>query len=170
VLAEVYSVAEREFTVRLGALPATADAPAGVRVHISYADCCDDGLEFVDLRGGVLTMGSGGGPNSHILSATLAVDGDRPQHVTATVARYSNRVSVWWEGGQGAAEPISLDIRCPESTVPVGGTSAAGGGEISAPMPGKIVRVVVEEGQEVEAGQPLLIMVCTFPVNPSYAQ
>jgi acetyl/propionyl-CoA carboxylase alpha subunit len=37
-------------------------------------------------------------------------------------------------------------------------------------MPGKIVRVVVEEGQEVEAGQPLLIMVCTFPVNPSYAQ
>ena len=40
------------------------------------------------------------------------------------------------------------------------GAVAAGAGEhsIDAPMPGKIVKVVVEEGQSVKAGEVLLVL------------
>jgi biotin carboxyl carrier protein len=34
--------------------------------------------------------------------------------------------------------------------------AADGGGEVRAPMPGRIVRILVDVGQEVEPGTPLL--------------
>ena len=34
----------------------------------------------------------------------------------------------------------------------------AGRAQITAPMPGKVVRVLVEQGQEVEAGQPVVVV------------
>lgn len=39
-----------------------------------------------------------------------------------------------------------------------GGAGAEGQQEVTAPMPGKIVRVLVEEGQEVEAGDGLVVV------------
>jgi biotin carboxyl carrier protein len=36
--------------------------------------------------------------------------------------------------------------------------AASGAARVTAPMPGKIVRVLVEEGQEVEAGAPLVVI------------
>ena len=39
-----------------------------------------------------------------------------------------------------------------------GGAGAEGKQEVTAPMPGKIVRVLVEEGQEVEAGDGLVVV------------
>jgi acetyl/propionyl-CoA carboxylase alpha subunit len=38
------------------------------------------------------------------------------------------------------------------------GGAIGSGGDLEAGMPGKIVKVLVEEGQEVKAGDPLLIM------------
>lgn len=38
------------------------------------------------------------------------------------------------------------------------GPGAGGGGQITPPMPGRIVEVLVAEGDEVEAGQPLLVL------------
>jgi len=37
-------------------------------------------------------------------------------------------------------------------------TAAAGGGSITAPIPGLIVKVLVEEGETVEAGQPAILL------------
>jgi biotin carboxyl carrier protein len=39
-----------------------------------------------------------------------------------------------------------------------GGLGVSGRQEIGAPMPGKIVRVLVQEGQEVEAGQGVVVV------------
>lgn len=39
-----------------------------------------------------------------------------------------------------------------------GGADAEGKQEVTAPMPGKIVRVLVEEGQKVEAGDGLVVV------------
>jgi biotin carboxyl carrier protein len=39
-----------------------------------------------------------------------------------------------------------------------GGLGLSGRQEIGAPMPGKVMRVLVEEGQEVEAGQGLVVV------------
>ena len=39
-----------------------------------------------------------------------------------------------------------------------GGAAAHGRAEIVSPMPGKVIRILVEEGTEVEAGQGLLVV------------
>lgn len=38
------------------------------------------------------------------------------------------------------------------------GSDNAGGNEISSPMPGKVVKILVEEGEEVQEGQTLIIV------------
>jgi biotin carboxyl carrier protein len=58
------------------------------------------------------------------------------------------------------SERFAAEVRDPRS---LRSRRAASGGEsgpskIKAPMPGKIVRVVVAEGDEVEAGQPLVVV------------
>ncbi len=45
-----------------------------------------------------------------------------------------------------------------EMSAPATSGGAAGPAAIIAPMPGKVIRVLVEEGQEVEAGQGILIV------------
>ena len=45
-----------------------------------------------------------------------------------------------------------------ESEIVGGADMTAGEGEIRAPMPGLIIKVEVEEGQEINPGDPLLIM------------
>jgi biotin carboxyl carrier protein len=58
------------------------------------------------------------------------------------------------------SERFAAEVRDPRS---LRSRRAAAGGEagpskITAPMPGKIIRVVVSEGDEVEAGQPLVVV------------
>ena len=38
------------------------------------------------------------------------------------------------------------------------GDAEQGGGRLTAPMPGKVIAVLVERGQKVEAGTPLIVM------------
>ena len=63
------------------------------------------------------------------------------------------RLAVW----QGVAVPVTLNGRRL-------GSSAAGGGtphgeqKVTAPMPGRVVRVLVAEGDEVEARQPVVVI------------
>jgi acetyl-CoA/propionyl-CoA carboxylase biotin carboxyl carrier protein len=56
-------------------------------------------------------------------------------------------------GGGGGASPR------PRRAVPGGGAAAVGGsGKVAVPMQGTIVKVLVEVGQEVEAGQPVCVL------------
>lgn len=62
---------------------------------------------------------------------------------------------LWVRGARYEAEvrdPRSLRSRRAESS------AAAGPKKIVAPMPGKVVRVLVQENEEVEAGQGLLVV------------
>ena len=52
---------------------------------------------------------------------------------------------------------ISGHIFCLERIEP-GATQEQGDASLSAPMPGKILQVLVKEGQKVEPGQPLMIL------------
>ncbi len=58
------------------------------------------------------------------------------------------------------SERFAAEVRDPRSLrsrrATAGGES--GPSKIKAPMPGKIVRVIVAEGDEVEAGQPLVVV------------
>ncbi|MCU0493616.1 MAG: biotin/lipoyl-binding protein [Chloroflexaceae bacterium] len=49
----------------------------------------------------------------------------------------------------------TLDVRDREATV---SRPISGDGRVKAPIPGTVTRVLVEEGQQVEAGQPLVLV------------
>ena len=61
-----------------------------------------------------------------------------------------------------AAPKVTPKVAAPKVEAPVKSKEAvaAGAGEhsIDAPMPGKIVKIVVEEGQSVKAGEVLLVL------------
>jgi biotin carboxyl carrier protein len=63
------------------------------------------------------------------------------------------RLAVW----RGAAVPVMFNGRRTGSGA-TGGGRAHGEQKVSAPMPGRIVRVLVAEGDSVEARQPVVVI------------
>lgn len=77
-------------------------------------------------------------------SVWITIDGRRQQaHVAASK-------DAWWV--HFAGHTIRLDI------VEAGFTDANSGGGLTAPMPGKVIEVLVETGQVVTEGQALLVL------------
>lgn len=76
----------------------------------------------------------------------LVVDG-RPYEVT-----FHHRLE--WIKAYGGLHKLVVRDRAALSTSPL----SLGDGRIKAPIPGLITRVMVQEGQVVKAGQPLLIL------------
>ena len=58
----------------------------------------------------------------------------------------------------GRAFSVSLSDALPVGAAEGRGTRAAGPERVTAPMPGKIVKLLVEVGQAVQAGQGLMVM------------
>jgi propionyl-CoA carboxylase alpha chain len=79
-------------------------------------------------------------------AVTLEADGERS---TYAVAVSGDRVDVDGPGGH-----VSL-TRVPRFVDPA---DAVASGSLLAPMPGAVIRVEVEQGQQVEAGQPVLVL------------
>ena len=95
------------------------------------------------LTPGPRTTAAGG---AAVEELALEVDG-RPHR--ALVARSRDRVLVAIAGRVWAFES-GEEAR--------GAHGAAGSGEVTAPMPGKVIAVLVAEGDQVEAGQPLVVL------------
>ena len=77
---------------------------------------------------------------------TLEVDGVRTTYAVAVVG---DAVDVDWAGGHVALR------RTPRFIDPA---DAVASGSLLAPMPGTVVSVAVEQGQRVEAGEPVLVL------------
>ena len=77
---------------------------------------------------------------------TLEQDGVRTAYAVAIVG---DQVDVDWPGGHVALR------RTPRFVDPA---DAVASGSLLAPMPGTVVSVAVEQGQQVEAGQPVLVL------------
>ncbi|GGB37293.1 3-methylcrotonyl-CoA carboxylase subunit alpha [Tistrella bauzanensis] len=110
-----------------------------VRVHFrgsDYAVAVGDGPSL-PVRA---TLGDGG-------RMTLDVDGHR---FTARVAGIGARVHVW-----AADEHAMVERFDPFAFT---GDEAAGGGRLVAPMPGKVVQVLVAAGDVVEKGTPMIVL------------
>jgi 3-methylcrotonyl-CoA carboxylase alpha subunit len=92
---------------------------------------------------------------AELLSLTAIDGGDlaiRIGHVAVrgTVVRDGELFHVWWQG-----EHVALHYHDPMAHA---GEAEAEGGRLTAPMPGKIVALLVAKGQQVEKGAPLLVM------------
>jgi len=79
-------------------------------------------------------------------TVTLEVDGLRTSYDVAVVG---DRVDVDWPGGHRAL------VRVPRFTDPA---DAVASGSLLAPMPGTVVRVAVEAGRRVRAGEAVLVL------------
>ena len=79
-------------------------------------------------------------------SVVLESDGVRTSYDVAIVG---DQVDVDWPGGHVALR------RTPRFVDPA---DAVASGSLLAPMPGTVVSVAVEQGQQVEAGQPVLVL------------
>ncbi|MDC0720569.1 biotin/lipoyl-containing protein [Nannocystis bainbridge] len=106
----------------------------------------------------------------------VVVDG--VAHEVTPVAGGRSHVRVQGEAAQrivsldGAASPtaaaiggvaFALDVRTAQAAardaaLAATGSASAGGGLVKAPMPGRVVRVLVSAGQTVERGTPLVIV------------
>ncbi len=69
-------------------------------------------------------------------------------------------VSLWVPETVGAvaAPAAAAKARAPRRAAGGGGGSAAGSGDVTVPMQGTIVKVLVEIGQEVEVGQAVVVL------------
>jgi len=76
----------------------------------------------------------------------LEADGVRTSYDVAVVGE---RLDVDWAGGHAAY------VRRPRFVDPA---DVVASGSLLAPMPGTVVSVAVEQGQQVEAGQPVLVL------------
>lgn len=85
---------------------------------------------------------------------SLLIDGKA--HACDFEARKGNQVRVYL--GQSVFELEVLDERKARRQLAAGGVGASGPQEIVAPMPGKIVRVLVKVGQAVKAGEGLIVI------------
>ena len=79
-------------------------------------------------------------------SVVLEMDGVR---TTYDVSVVGDQVDADWPGGHAALR------RTPRFVDPA---DAVASGSLLAPMPGTVVSVAVEQGQRVEAGQPVLVL------------
>jgi len=86
-------------------------------------------------------------------SAIILTDGRIKVEMADGTIHFAHSAKVgdsWWVH-------ISGHIFCLERIEP-GATQEQGDASLSAPMPGKILQVLVKEGQKVEPGQPLMIL------------
>ena len=88
---------------------------------------------------------------SHQNNILRALIGDEEVQATILPSKdFKNRIAMTTHG----SKRTELHILKPEQESDQG----TGDGKIIAPMPGKIVRVLVADGETVETGQPLLVM------------
>ena len=94
--------------------------------------------------------------SSRTLQLTVKSGPDaQEQRLQADVAFSGEEVCVWVDGEHS---DIPIVLHAPQGSDAAADASGGGGSSIIAPMPGKIVRVLVSEGDTVEEDQPLVVM------------
>ena len=135
------------------------DSVQGWRLNGSYRrtlrfECDDQGFELnleYSRDGWRMTTQSQQALLNHIAidqaDVSIQIDG---RHLSGRVVRDDDRFHVFWQGQHRViswSDPIAH-----------AGESESEGGRLTAPMPGKIVQLMVDEGASVKKGAPLLIM------------
>ena len=83
--------------------------------------------------------------------SALAIDG-RPHEAGATTARTVREGRKWHVFHEGVRWTLSLKEELAEVDVDTNT------GSLAAPMPGRVIKLFVEQGAQVKKGEPLLIL------------
>jgi acetyl-CoA/propionyl-CoA carboxylase biotin carboxyl carrier protein len=90
-----------------------------------------------------------------------ATDGDTPLVQRQTTVEVNGRrfdVKLWVPESAGVAASAPAKKKAARSSSASGGGAGGGSGQIAVPMQGTIVKVLVEVGQAVEAGQSVVVL------------
>ena len=123
-------------TYKLGPADSSVDVPLG------YRPAADGGIDV-----------SIGGKTTHV--SRFGLEGDRLWFMDNAHRRTARVVTVGaksWVQSEGATLAFTEEPRFPD----LAARGVAGG--LTAPMPGKVVKVLVTAGQEVAQGAPLVVL------------
>ena len=101
---------------------------------------------------------------SHIGTAPIApasTEDEAPLVQRNTTVEVNGRrfdVKIWVPESTGVAAPAVKAKKAPRSASGSGGGAGSGSGQVAVPMQGTIVKVLVEVGQAVEAGQSVVVL------------
>jgi acetyl-CoA/propionyl-CoA carboxylase biotin carboxyl carrier protein len=101
---------------------------------------------------------------SHIGTAPIApasTEDEAPLVQRNTTVEVNGRrfdVKIWVPESTGVAAPAAKAKKAPRSASGSGGGAGSGSGQVAVPMQGTIVKVLVEVGQTVEAGQSVVVL------------
>ena len=101
---------------------------------------------------------------SHIGTAPIvpaSTDDEAPLVQRNTTVEVNGRrfdVKIWVPESTGVAAPSAKAKKTPRSASGSGGGAGSGSGQVAVPMQGTIVKVLVEVGQAVEAGQSVVVL------------
>ena len=101
---------------------------------------------------------------SHIGTAPIApasTEDEAPLVQRNTTVEVNGRrfdVKIWVPESTGVAAPSAKAKKTPRSASGSGGGAGSGSGQVAVPMQGTIVKVLVEVGQAVEAGQSVVVL------------
>ena len=101
---------------------------------------------------------------SHIGTAPIApasTEDEAPLVQRNTTVEVNGRrfdVKIWVPESTGVAAPSAKAKKAPRSASGSGGGAGSGSGQVAVPMQGTIVKVLVEVGQAVEAGQSVVVL------------
>jgi len=94
-------------------------------------------------------------------AAPAAGEGDEPMVQRRTTVEVNGRrfdVKLWVPESAGAAASAPAKKKAARSASAAGGGGGGGDGKVTVPMQGTIVKVLVEVGQSVEAGQSVVVL------------
>jgi len=90
-------------------------------------------------------------------SAVRVSPADGTEQIELSVAG-SPRPSEAWVGGQRVAVAVATEQEARLAEALGKGAAGSGSGELRAPMPGRVVKVLVSKGEAVELGAPVIIV------------
>ncbi len=137
---------------RIEGIATTIPADLAILRHADFRNG-EHSTKWVEER---LDLTGIGGPPSSAAGADDEPKVQRDVDVEVNGKRFS--VKVWLPDLPVAAGSGSGAAPRPRRAAAAGGGAAAGSGKVTVPMQGTIVKVLVEVGQAVEAGQPVCVL------------
>lgn len=127
----------------------------GDRAHQVRIDSVTDGAARVLVDGRALEVRPG--PGGALLVRDLG-EGAGHAHTLVTLDGQA-----WPEAAHVRGHSVSLEVKTAQEAARESALAAAGGGsgaaaQVKAPMPGRVVRVLVREGDPVDRGAPVIIV------------
>lgn len=125
----------------------------GEREHEVEVELDSDGNERILVDGEAFEVAAAGGQAVRVSPADPA----RTQQLELSVAGSPRPTEAWLAGTRVAVE-LRTEQEARLAAALGKGAAGSGSGELRAPMPGRVVKILVSLGEEVELGAPVVIV------------